>query len=335
LRLRVFFTRRHCHFSLWPDQPINETPNFLKHFMKRHLAKMSGPRQRGNVSFVSAFLMFFVFISLVCGAETQMLDKISATVVYLHRDIVETTTLDGAKYEVYLKVPGKEIFIPKTTKRAGTGFLIMDGPLMFLVTAQHVASLMRPDSFATIRAPGDRPMTFTLDKLSGITGQLRWVYHDTADVAVLTLHPPADVDSLLTEHFLAKEIVFGKLEAPLRNRPLTTIGFPLGLGVEGRFSPISRESKPASGLLNIPRFDTKQQSTFYLLDNPSIGGFSGAPIFQLPGTYSSDAALTFSRNVACVGLIHGTISDDTGGKLAAAVPSVFIIETIDKAKDRQ
>lgn len=236
---------------------------------------------------------------------------------------------------MYLKAVGTDIFIPRTVKRVGTGFLIMDGGLMFLVTAQHVASQMTPDSLATIRAPADRPVTFTLAKLSGMTGELKWVYHDKADVAVLALHPYADVNPVLTEHFLGKEFVSAKLEAPSRDRPLTTIGFPLGLGVQDRFSPISRESKLASGLLDIPRGDTKQPSTFYLLDNPSIGGFSGAPIFQMPGAYSSGDALVFSRNVACVGLIHGTISDDTGGKLAAAVPSAFIVETINKAKAGQ
>jgi hypothetical protein len=33
----------------------------------------------------------------------------------------------------------------------------------------------------------------------------------------------------------------------------------------------------------------------------------------------------------CVGIVHGTIPDDTGGKIAAITPSMYILETIDKA----
>lgn len=261
-----------------------------------------------------------------------MLDKIYATVVYLQREIPQTTNIDGTNYEIYLKPVGKQIFIPQTLKKLGTGFLVVDGDLLFLVTAQHLASQMNRDSLAALRTSEDRPIKLTLAKLSGITGELTWIQHEKADVAVLLLHPDAEVMPHLKEHFLPKEMISTKLEAPSRERPLTTIGFPLGLGVQDRFSPISRESKPASGLLTIPRFDTKQTAVFYLLDNPSIGGFSGAPIFETPGAHSSQGGLVIGGRLACVGLIHGTISDDTGGKLGAVVPSAFIIETMDKAR---
>ncbi len=292
---------------------------------------LGGNMERKSIITIVCFLFFSV---IICSpnAEAQMLDKIYATVVYLERDFPQTANIDGIDYEIYLKPIGKEVFIPRTIKKLGTGFLIVDGDLLFLVTAQHVASQMSRDSLAALRTSEDRPITFTLAKLSGIAGELKWVQHDKADVAVLLLHPDSDVMPHLKEHFLPKEMVSAKLEAPSRELPLTTIGFPLGLGVQERFSPISRESKPASGLLTIPRFDTNQTAIFYLLDNPSIGGFSGVPIFEIPGAHSSHGGLVIRGRLACVGLIHGTISDDTGGKLGAVVPSAFIIETIDKAK---
>lgn len=284
---------------------------------------------------MGACFLFVTVIVYAAIAQAELLDKIYATIVYLQREIPETTNIDGINYEIYLKPVGKDVLIPRTIKRLGTGFLVIDGDLLFLVTAQHVASQMSLDSLAAIRTSEDRPMTFTLAKLSGITDALKWVSHDKADVAVLPLHPGSDVMPHLKEHFLPKDMISTKLEAPSRERPLTTIGFPLGLGVKERFSPISRESKPASGLLTIPRFDTKQPAIFYLLDNPSIGGFSGAPIFEMPGAHSSQGGLVIGGRLACVGLIHGTISDDTGGKLGAVVPSAFIAETIDKAKAKQ
>jgi hypothetical protein len=283
---------------------------------------------------IVTFSCFLFFAITIWAAKTdaQILNKIYATVVYLQREVPQTTKIDGEDYEIYLKPIGKEEFIPQTKKILGTGFLVVDGNLMFLVTAQHVASQMSGDSLAALRTSEDRPITYTLAKLSGTTCELEWVQHDKADVAVLLLHPGSEIMPNLKEHFLAKEMLSAKLEAPSRERPLTTIGFPLGLGVQERFSPISRESKPASGLLTIPRFDTKQPSTFYLLDNPSIGGFSGAPIFEMPGAHSSQGGLVIGGRLACVGLIHGTISDDTGGKLGAVVPSAFIVQTIDKAR---
>ena len=267
--------------------------------------------------------------------DAQILDKIYSTVVYLQREIIQTTNIGGKSYEIYLKPIGKKELIPHTKKILGTGFLVSDGDFLFLVTAQHVASQMSRDSLAVLRTSEDRPITFTLAKLSGASGKLSWVQHEKADVAVLLLHPGSEIMPHLKEHFLPKKMVSATLEAPPRERPLTTIGFPLGLGVQERFSPISRESKPASGLLTIPRFDTKQTSIFYLLDNPSIGGFSGAPIFEMPGAHSSQGGLVIGGRLACVGLIHGTISDDTGGKLGAVVPSAFIVETIDKARIRR
>lgn len=290
--------------------------------------------ERKSIMSTIYFLLVTV-LSFSSNVEAQMLDKIYATVIYLQRELPQTANIDGIDYEIYLKPIGKEVLIPQTIKKLGTGFLVVDGDFLFLVTAQHVSSQMSRDSLAVLRTSDDLPIKFTLDKLYGIRGELQWTQHDKADVAVLLLHPDADVMPHLKEHFLSKELISAKLEAPSRELSLTTIGFPLGLGVRERFSPISRESKPASGLLTIPRFDTKQPNIFYLLDNPSIGGFSGAPIFEIPGAHSSEGGLVIGGRFACVGLIHGTISDDTGGKLCAVVPSAFVIETIEKAKTRR
>jgi hypothetical protein len=70
----------------------------------------------------------------------------------------------------------------------------------------------------------------------------------------------------------------------------------------------------------------------FLLQDPSIGGFSGAPVFDLPGIRLSGSAMVAHQGVACFGITHGTLSDDTGGKLAAVTPSSAVIELIDKAE---
>jgi hypothetical protein len=151
----------------------------------------------------------------------------------------------------------------------------------------------------------------------------------------MVLHPIQSVVPRLQEHFMPIAILSPDKNAPDRDRTLTTLGFPLGIGTQEHFSPISRESKPASGLLTLARPDTHNAAVFFLLDNASIGGFSGAPLFLIPNPYSSGGAMVFpatSRGASCVGLINATISDDTGGKMAAVTPSMYILETIEKAK---
>ena len=70
---------------------------------------------------------------------------------------------------------------------------------------------------------------------------------------------------------------------------------------------------PSSGLLRLPRFDNRKIGAFFLLDKPSIGGFSRGPVFEFLGALSSGGGLTIGGRFACVGLVHGTISDETGG----------------------
>jgi hypothetical protein len=159
---------------------------------------------------------------------------------------------------------------------------------------------------------------------------------------------------------LPRKLFSSDNDAPSRERPLTTLGFPLGLGVQEHFSPehpltalglslppgtqehfspITRDSQPASGLITLPRADTHAPATFYLLENPSVAGFSGAPVFLFPKPFASNnGAIVMQRvgpgsptTVLCVGIVHGTMSDETGGKMSAVTPSKYVLETMDKA----
>lgn len=218
----------------------------------------------------------------------------------------------------------------------GTGFLVQLPGGLYLVTAEHVVSGLVADQKVTYGAEGDVVRTVDLRDLSGGKPPA-WVLHGGADVAVLSLAGPPEVMKVLSARALQPPHLINKLEAPSRERTLTTLGFPLGLGgialgPDGRISPLSRESHAASGLLTLARFDTKKPSTFFVLDNPSIGGFSGAPVFMLSGTVVSQGGIGFTPPVSfCMGLVHGTIGDSTGGKMAAVVPVVFITETLEKA----
>ncbi|WP_271785318.1 toxin-antitoxin system YwqK family antitoxin [Aquimarina algiphila] len=74
------------------------------------------------------------------------------------------------------------------------------------------------------------------------------------------------------------------------------------------------------------------KNPFFLLDDPSIGGFSGGPVLNIDQSFINNRIYNFlpytGRPLKIVGLIHGTIKDNLGG-FAAIVPSFQILETID------
>ncbi len=267
-------------------------------------------------SLIASALLF-----VVQAAYAQTLDQFSATVVLL--------TQRGQRR---IKQKGK--YVREDFTELGTGFFVADAVgNLFLVTAEHVALDMKSDAVVTIQGVNDMPLNYPIQELTGTMG-IKWVLHDSEDVAVLLLHPDPVISSSLQHHFSRKEILSTETAAPSRDRPVTTLGFPLGLGIQGHFSPISRESRPASGLVTLISPTTKKPTVFFLLDNPSIGGFSGAPLLVLPTPYTSGGGLVFPHTGTgpiCVGVITATISDETGGKMAAVTPSVYIVETINKA----
>jgi hypothetical protein len=219
--------------------------------------------------------------------------------------------------------------IPDEQNKVATGFFVIDpsSDKLFLITARHVIITLTPNSLAVIRIKDDVPQEIVLSQLTGMNSPLAWRVHPTADVAVLTLNPAKDIIPLLAGHALFKVNLLQNLEAPSRDIPLTILGFPMGIGVQGRFSPISRETKAASGLLNLPRISA---ASIFLLQDPIAGGFSGSPVFEFPGAYpSARAAIEIGGRFACVGLASATIPDVTGGKLGVVVPAKYILEAID------
>jgi len=227
----------------------------------------------------------------------------------------------------------------------GTGFFVKHGEKLYLVTASHVSVSLTNQSMVTIASTNGRPFTFQLKdlipqkdpfKLSFYPPKesLKWITHPIADVAVLCLNPSKQFfDDHLAGHVLPSSYLERNKEAPPRSLTLTVIGFPLQLGASEYFSPISRETKTASGLLEIPRFDNKVISPFFITQDPSIGGFSGAPLFDTRLPYSTATTalqIEVGGEPRIVGLVHGTLSDSTGGKMGAIVPAFLILETLDQ-----
>lgn len=281
---------------------------------------------------MQACRVLFAMLLFVVPSLSQTIDTFSGAVVLLHKMKPQPVIKNGKP----VVKNGKAVMEPKP--EGATGFFVTpDNEMMILVTAEHVATEMKSDFRATIRDENDTPFDMSSEDLTG-TKAVIWVSHSKEDVAVTILHPAKAALSKLTGRFIPRKFIFSDDKPPGRERTLTTLGFPLMLGATEHFSPISRESKAVSGLITLARADTHTPATFFLLDNPSIAGFSGAPVLLFPTPYAIPGGMMAPEvggpNGAiaqCVGIVHGTINDDTGGKMAAITPSIYILETIDKA----
>jgi hypothetical protein len=277
------------------------------------------------------FAAFNVLVPWVIGSPAswaQTSADVMPAVVYLqgHKEI-KKVEIDGQKVELWVRAPDAERPQPLTLDSSGTGFLVIDNERLYLVTAAHVAASIEFDATATLRGLEDKPLTFGLNQLSGNQNP-KWVTLPKHDVAVLPLDPPETFRAAITA--VGLEQIYAE-EKPLDlDAYLTTVGFPLKLGIREKFSPIVKVSQPASGLFRYTRFDAKMEAIFFILDDPSVAGFSGAPVFRLPRIRVGNISVS-QGPFSCVGLVHGTFNDPTGGKFAAIVPSSFVRQAVELA----
>jgi S1-C subfamily serine protease len=202
----------------------------------------------------------------------------------------------------------------------GSGFLVRSNATLLIVTAEHVARGIGDIWRLTIPTIDGKGRTVTATNIT-------WRFSSTgADVAVCRV---ALKGTNVLGQGLPFEMLSSRPNPPSRDIPLTVFGYPLGLGGEGYVSPIARETKAASGFITLPRFDTKARCTFIILQDPSVGGFSGGPVFDTGlNFFAGGRAIAIRDGVSLVGLMHGTLSDKTGGKFAAVVPAEEIVKLL-------
>jgi hypothetical protein len=209
----------------------------------------------------------------------------------------------------------------------GSGFVISGKSNPFIVTASHVAKILTSKAKIIVNGSGNVsdivPLSAIYDEKSNF-----WIYHMQADLAVLKfklnekvyLNAPFDVFSIPFNVIINSKI------APARDLDVYIMGFPLGLGYrEGNFSPLSKQTRASSGLLTLNRSDSHTPQQFFILADPSIGGYSGSPVCRLDlPIRMGGATMSAGQVVECYGVIHGTLSDDTGGKMAAVTPAYYL-----------
>lgn len=207
----------------------------------------------------------------------------------------------------------------------GTATLVGFKNRPFLLTAKHVADCITINGVCIIKGPGDRPIVIPIKHLVSSSGPT-WNVHHEADIAAFEIIPQDQaIHTVLQQRFLELRFFLDKKAAPQRELFLTSIGFPLGLGTDGYFSPLTFECKASSGLLTLPRADTRTPQTFFALESPSVGGYSGCLVVDL-SVFKSGPVTTYGSGTCFYGVMHGTISDNTGGKIAMVTPSYYVHE---------
>lgn len=204
----------------------------------------------------------------------------------------------------------------------GTGIFIVKDNDVFLLTASHVIKNLNCQSYVVL---SDLNGLSTKVSLKLLIGDSTFTSHPAADLAKVQINLNSENKAYLHNRcFPYSQIETNKVVLS-KDVELTSVGFPLGLGVAGsRFSPLTFRSYVSSPLITLARFDTGTPCDYIILESPSIrGGYSGGPLFDL-GYVIHGGVHTSKEHTILYGIIHGTISDQTGGKLAAITPSFYL-----------
>lgn len=265
-------------------------------------------------------VLLSVFSSTRSQSVKGLIDTLSNSVVFLYGQYI-TQTPDN--HDLYFKDTDGKIK-PLYSTVSGTGFFVLYNNQSYLITAKHVAEKLLFNSKAVFNDINHSFKVYDLTEMQG-KDSVEWTFHPNADVAVLPIYFNTRIVWNNSQIWIPSSAISSKLEAPARYSDVLSYGFPANIQAQRKFAPISIASHVGSGLLDLNNFSNHNLETFFLLDVPSIPGLSGGPVFLTPTLYNDG-------KFSLAGLMHGVISDQTGGKFAAIVPSEFILETINMIK---
>jgi S1-C subfamily serine protease len=215
------------------------------------------------------------------------------------------------------------IRIPKggTNEEVGTAIFIAKGDDAFLLTAAHVINNITPQTYAVLSDSTGAPQKVLL---SDLLGGATFIKHGQADLAKAKINITATNGQYVQGRCYPYDQIDISSNLLSKDVELTTIGFPMGLGATGaKFTPLTFRTFVAAPAITLPRFDNSTPCDFIILELPSTGGYSGGPLFDL-GYLIVGAMTTTKEKTILHGIVHGTISDTTGGKLAAITPCKYL-----------
>ena len=148
----------------------------------------------------------------------------------------------------------------------------------WIITAGHVAVGTADNTEIVIATKDGKAEVLPLNMFGPITN---WKHHPVADVSAFQIIFSDTNKKFMENRFFPYDHINTTRNVVSRDFELTSIGFPRGLGTEGSFSPFTFRSYASSGFVTLPRADTGNLSDFFCLENPSVGGYSGCPVFDL------------------------------------------------------
>jgi len=212
--------------------------------------------------------------------------------------------------------------VSDSTRKVGSGTIMRNGTSYFLLTATHVAMTTTNATLLVLRLDGDTPRMVDLTRVVD-GGVLNWLHHAVADISLIRLAPKdSDVKDRVAKVAFPFSQVYYRHDLPGRDVDLTFLGYSvIDLNVK-HFSPLVFSAHRSSGLLTQPRADTHTPCDFFFLDVPGIGGCSGSGVFSSveKKVYVGCGATRME------GIVHGTMSDITGGKMAVVTPAPYIAD---------
>lgn len=214
---------------------------------------------------------------------------------------------------------------PGQNAKFGSGFFVRKDNTSYIVTTGHVSKAIG-NNFKIIMPTNDGKA----DKSKILNAD--WIESKVADVAIAkVISEDPQFEYIVANRSFDYSYLSARPLPPSRDITLTVMGYPLGLGASGYVSPLSIETRAASGYITLNRFDTNMPATFILLQDPSIGGLSGGPVFDTGKMFfGGDRTMTVRSGISIVGIVHGVISDETGGKFSAVVPSTEIVKLLER-----
>lgn len=182
----------------------------------------------------------------------------------------------------------------------------------YLLTAGHFGKGVNASTLVELpNGVGRKPSLFSLMELT--KGQR--IDSAIGDLSAFPLVGiKASDKKLFTSRFLTNDAILGDTSKPIdREKQLTVMGFPSGLGHDssGALVPLSFRTYASSDYfyLNDPGY--KEPLLLFALENASLGGYSGAPVFDMD-----------SKNNGIVGFIKGNLNAG-GGSIAIVTPASF------------
>lgn len=218
------------------------------------------------------------------------------------------------------------LIVTPSTGECGTGCFIEKDSIPYIVTAEHVKNGVHPD---TIIVFGESNSTNHQVLLSDITSG-NWIVHSVADISAIKLDAQK-IDGKFCKRFFPLSQISSRQTSLSRDRELTIAGFPSGLGTTltgaSKFSPLTFRSYASSSYLTLNRADTNTPSDFFCLENPAMGGYSGGPVIDM-GYINTPVMSQNYGDTTIWGFIHGTMKDETGGKIALVTPGYYLYDII-------